>query len=74
MELTEKLKAEIDSKNVYDLLYQVRFAPIGNELMQGESGTYWCKKLQEKREADPGDYVAASKEMGWAAPSMPKAW
>ena len=65
MILTPELKAEIDSHDVYTLLYRVRFAPMGAEIFQGESGEYWMKRLAEVRAQDPAAYTAASKRMGW---------
>lgn len=65
MKLTPELKAEIDSKSIYELLYRVRFSPLGDEMMQDESGKYWLKRMDEKRREDNDAYVAASKEMGW---------
>ncbi len=64
MKLTENLQTYIDSKSVYTLLYFVRFLPAGNELMMGESGEYWLKRLDEKRAEDPFAYTQASKQMG----------
>lgn len=65
MILTPESKAEIDSKSVYDLLYGVRFAPVGDARFQDGNGEYWMKRLAELRAQDPDAYVAASKEMGW---------
>ncbi len=65
MILTEELKAEIDSKTVYELLYAVRFASMGDEMMQGESGKYWSEKLKIAKEQYPNVYSSASKLIGW---------
>lgn len=65
MDLTPELKAEIDSHDVYTLLRCVRFAPIGDQMFQGESGEYWMKRLAEVRRQDNEAYVRASKQMGW---------
>ena len=65
MKLTKELKEQIDSYDVYTLLYKVRFAPIGDPMMQDESGKYWIKRLAEKRDENNAAYVQASKTMGW---------
>lgn len=65
MNLTPEIKAQIDSKSHYDLLRRIRFAPLGDEMMQGESGEYWMKRRGELQDKDPGLAVADSKRMGW---------
>ena len=65
MDLTPELKIYIDQMNVYQLLYKVRFATIGDPLMTGKVGEYWLKRLAEVRDQDNGAYVSASKQMGW---------
>jgi len=63
--MSQSDKEWIDNASIYDLLYLNRFAPIGDERLQGERGAYHLKVMAEKRDADPGAYVAASKSMGW---------
>ena len=63
MELTPELKAEIDSKSHYQLLSRIRYAPSGDEMFYGESGTYWIKRRNELRDANPGQAVADSKAL-----------
>jgi len=65
MNLTEGIKKVIDAKSVRELLYQVRYAPIGDEMFQGETGEYWMKRLVELRNQDGAAYVQASKSIGW---------
>lgn len=65
MELTDKRKWYIDQLSHYELLRKVRFAPAGDELMQGETGEYWLQRLAEKKAEDPAQAVADSKELGW---------
>jgi len=67
MKLTDELKAEIDAKPYHELLYKCRFAPIGDEMFQGESGKYWGKRMAELRSVPGGDemHTAASKRIGW---------
>jgi len=63
--LTEELKTEIDGASYTDLLWRNRFTPIGDEIMSGESGKYFCKVMYEKRAAlSPAEQVAASKNVG----------
>ncbi len=66
MDLSDANKTHIDSLGVYDLLYKVRFASIGDEWFQGETGEYWVKRLSEVRAQDNDVYVRASKDMGWS--------
>ena len=65
MELTEERKAHIDGLSYEQLLSKWRFAPMGESWFQGETGKYWGDRLAEKRDADPGGAVAASKLIGW---------
>jgi hypothetical protein len=63
MDLTPKLKAEIDSKTIYELLRGWRFAPAGASIFQGESGKYWGERMAELRKENNAAYVAASKAL-----------
>lgn len=65
MELTAKRKWYIDTLTHYELLRKVRFAPAGDEWMQGETGDYWLQRLAEKKAEDPAQAVADSKRLGW---------
>lgn len=65
MELTDERKHYIDQLSHYELLMKVRFAPAGDEWMQGETGEYWLRRLGEKRAEDPAQAVANSKALGW---------
>lgn len=63
--MSQSDKEWIDNASIYDLLARNRFAKPGSEWFQGERGEYHLKVMAEKRDADPGAYVAASKSMGW---------
>lgn len=67
MELTEKLKKEIDSKTMYELLKAVRFENFDNPIFQGESGDYWLTRINYLRSQPGGalEHVKASKSLGW---------
>lgn len=65
MDLTPENQAYIDALPVYDLLFKVRFTPVGDEWFQGETGDYWMKRLMVVRTKDDAAYVRASKDMGW---------
>lgn len=65
MWLTPKIKAHIDSLDHYQLLSKIRFAPVGDPWMQGEVGEYWCAARERKRQEDPGQAVADSKELSF---------
>lgn len=63
MELSEKNKAYIDSLPYTALLSAWRFAPVGDEWFQGETGTYWSQRMKELRDSGV-DHVSASKSIG----------
>lgn len=63
--ITQEQKIYIDSLSVYKLLHRVRFAPTSDPMLQGDVGNYWLARLATLREQDPGEYVVASKQMGW---------
>lgn len=62
MKLTEENKKIIDSKTYFGLLREWRFALIGDEWMEGETGKYWRKRMNEIK---PDNHVQISKEIGW---------
>ena len=65
MELTEELKAEIDSNTYRQLLSRWRFAPVGDTMFQCESGEYWSKRMAELKAFDPAQAVADSKALSF---------
>ena len=66
MNLTDKVKAYIDSLSYFGLLGKWRFTPAGDPMFQGESGQYFAKRLSEMREKVGDDeHVATSKALGW---------
>lgn len=64
-ELTDELKATIDSWPIEALLEKIRFAPPGSLLFQPPSGDYVMARYAELRDADPAAHTAASKRIGW---------
>ena len=46
--MTPKHKQQIDNMSQYELCEKWRFAPIGDPLLQGETGDYFSKVMQEK--------------------------
>ncbi len=66
MKLTAELKAKIDAMSYEQLLRRWRFAPIGDQMFQDESGDYFKQRMAEVR-ATVGDaaHVSASKAIGW---------
>lgn len=68
MDLTPENKAIIDAKNYEGLLFQWRFAKIGDPWFQGETGVYFGERMKELR-ARGADTVGASKRIGWEPPS-----
>jgi len=67
MELTPKLKSEIDAMSYGQMLSQWRFAPVGDPMFAGESGEYFGRRMKELRNQPSGNatHVAASKAIGW---------
>jgi hypothetical protein len=67
MDLTDENKRHIDSLPYPALLSRWRFAAVGDEWFQGETGEYWAKRMKELRDQPGGHqtHVAASKEIGW---------
>ena len=67
MELNEKNKAHIDAMSQRGLLRHWRFASVGNQWFQGETGKYWDERMKELRSQPGGQerWVAASKSIGW---------
>jgi len=64
--MTLEQKAWIDNASMVELLRRWRFAKAGEDsIFHGAAGMYYTKVLSERREADPGLYVAVSKEIGW---------
>lgn len=64
MKLTEENKKFIDACDYEQLLRRWRFGTIGDPWFQGETGTYWSKRMRELRDAG-ADHVGASKRIGW---------
>jgi len=62
--MTEAEKSWIDNSSYEGLLSRWRFAPAGDPMFTGDTGQYYKKVMAEKRAADPGGHVAASKSIG----------
>jgi hypothetical protein len=67
MELTPENKSHINSLDYRELLRRWRFAPIGDEMFQGETGKYWRQRMTELRQLPGGDelHTQCSKSIGW---------
>ena len=63
MELTKKIKKEIDAMSYESMLRLWRFAKSGTPMLQDEAGDYFAKVMNEK--AKTVDAVKASKNIGW---------
>ena len=59
MNLTPENKQHIDALSFGGLLSHWRFAPVGDEWFQGETGKYWGARMKELMERDV-DHVHAS--------------
>ena len=66
MAMTTELKQKIDAMSVEDMLRKSRFAPLGDPLFTGESGEYFFRAMNKKKDALPeGDWSRISKCVGW---------
>ena len=70
MDLTPTKKAYIDGLDYRSLLSRWRFAPAGNKWFQGETGAYWGSRMNELRNTNPAEAVAASKSLGFNRPRL----
>ena len=64
-EMTDAQKECIDNANYQTLLRRWRFAAVGDELFQGETGQYYSMVMFRKRDKDSEGAVRASKNVGW---------
>ena len=64
MLLDPKTKMRIDHMTYEELLRKWRFAPAGDMMFQGESGTYYSKRMAELRDRESNP-AAVSKTVGW---------
>jgi hypothetical protein len=64
--MSEEIKEWIDTATYEQLLWQWRFADLGNDLFskEHESSDYFVKIMKEKRFSD-GAHATASKAVGW---------
>lgn len=67
MDLTKGNEEVIDSLSYKELLSIIRFAPIGDPWVLGETGEHIEKRMKTLRALPDGEknYVKASKEIGW---------
>jgi len=64
--MNEETKKEIDSMDYESMLNLWRFSKVGYPMFQGETGKYFSKVMNEKRDALSDDKrVQASKNVGW---------
>jgi len=64
--MTPTQKEWIDNASYEALLRRWRFAPVGDPMLQGDTGDYYSKVMSQRR-AEVGDeeHTAASKRIGW---------
>ena len=67
MKLTSEVQSTIDALPYVRLLDRWRYAPIGDEMFEGESGDYWAQRTKELRALPGGDALntSCSKSIGW---------
>ena len=63
--MTTKEKAWIDLASYEQLLSRWRFAPAGDPYFSGETGKYFSKMMQQRKEENPAGAVEASKRIEW---------
>ena len=64
--MNEETKKSIDSMDYESMLSLWRFAKVGHPMFQGETGKYFNKVMNEKRDAlTDEERVQASKNVGW---------
>ena len=70
MDLTPDNRAHIAALTLEELLRRWRFAPVGDPWFQGETGSYWARRMTALRAASGEDaaHVRASKAIGWEQP------
>ena len=59
--MTDEQKARIDSMSQEELCKKWRFAPVGEPLLQDDTGDYFAKVMKEKGGFTP----EISKRLGW---------
>ena len=59
--MSPEQKAKIDNMTQLELCKIWRFAPVGDSLLQGDTGDYFSKALKEKGGFTP----EISKQIGW---------
>lgn len=68
--MTPEQKAYIDDASYETLLREWRFQKLGSDAFSGERGEYFARVMFAKKEAiGPEAALAASKAVGWGAPS-----
>ena len=63
--LSPEDRAWIDNASLESLLHRNRFAPLGDDWFHGQRGRYHLDVMYKKRDADPAEWTAASKRIGW---------
>lgn len=64
--MTPEQKEWIDNASYEELFRVMRFAPIGDPMMQGESGDYFISKFNKRRsEVGHEEHTRISKKLGW---------
>ena len=65
--MDEDTKKMIDSMGYESMLRRWRNAPVGDPMLQGETGKYYAEVMERKRSEIPNsEHVAASKRIGWS--------
>ena len=64
--MSESQRKWIDDASYEEMLARWRFAAIGDQMFQGETGAYYAKVMHQKRDAlSHSGQVSASKSVGW---------
>lgn len=66
IELPQEIKTKIDQMSYEQMLRLNRYAPVGEPLFQGVTGTYFFENMSKKKDELPlGEHVRISKLIGW---------
>ena len=62
--MNDETKEWIDNASYEELLSRLRFAPPGDMLFQGRTGSYYFE-VMKKKSISVYEHIAISKRMGW---------
>lgn len=64
--MTDEQARWINEASLEELLRKWRFAPVGDAMLQGDSGDHFCRVMKQKRnEVSAEEWSRISKAVGW---------